>query len=49
MLALVMAVTAVPSRGGQFVLHTRALPGNPYDDHTLGAVIDATEKLTAAP
>ena len=32
--------------GGQFVLHAKALPGNPYDGHTLGAVIDATEKLT---
>jgi hypothetical protein len=32
--------------GGQFVLHATALPGNLYDGHTLGAVIDATEKLT---
>jgi IS5 family transposase len=32
--------------GGQFVLHAKALPGNPYDGHTLGAVIAATEKLT---
>ena len=32
--------------GGQFVLHAKALPGNPYDGHTLGNVIDATEKLT---
>src|SRR5690349_14240390 len=32
--------------GGQFVLHAKALPGNPYDGHTLAAVIDATEKLT---
>ena len=30
--------------GGQFVLHAKALPGNPYDGHTLGAVIAATEK-----
>jgi len=28
------------------VLHATALPGNPYDGHTLGAVIDATKKLT---
>ena len=28
------------------MLHATALPGNPYDGHTLGAVIDATEKLT---
>ena len=32
--------------GGQFVLHARSLAGNPYDGHTLGAVIDDTEKLT---
>ena len=31
--------------GGQFVLHAKVLPGNPYDGHTLGNVIDATEKL----
>jgi transposase, IS5 family len=29
------------------VLQAKALPGNPYDGHTLGAVIDATEKLTS--
>ncbi len=33
-------------RFGQFVLHARALPGNPYDGHPLGAVIQATENLT---
>jgi IS5 family transposase len=32
--------------GGLFVLHAKALPGNPYDGHTLGGIIDATEKLT---
>ena len=32
--------------GGQFVLHAKALPGNPYDGHTLGAVIEGTERLT---
>jgi IS5 family transposase len=31
---------------GQFVLHAKALPGNPYDGHTLGAVIEGTERLT---
>ena len=25
-------------RGGQFVAHVKALPGNPYDGHTLAAV-----------
>ena len=32
--------------GGQFVLHAKALLGNPYDGHTLGAVIKDTERLT---
>src|SRR4051795_3490651 len=32
--------------GGQFVLHAKALPGNPYDGHPLAAVIEETEKLT---
>jgi len=32
--------------GGQFVLHAKTLPGNPYDGHTLGSVIDSTETLT---
>ena len=31
---------------GRFVLHAKALPGNPYDGHTLAAVIEGTEKLT---
>ena len=32
--------------GGQFVLHAKALPGNPYDGHTLRHVIEDTQKLT---
>ena len=32
--------------GGQFVLHARALPGNPYDGHTLRNVIKNTQALT---
>ncbi len=32
--------------GGQFVLHAKALPGNPYDGHTLAAVIEDTQRLT---
>jgi IS5 family transposase len=28
-------------KGGQFVLHAKALPGNPYDGHTLAPVIEA--------
>ncbi len=32
--------------GGQFVLHAKALHGNPFDGHTLGPVVADTEKLT---
>ena len=33
-------------QGGQFVLHAKALHGNPFDGHTLGPVVAETEKLT---
>lgn len=33
------------AKGGQFVLHAKALPGNPYDGHTLKTVIPAIEAL----
>ena len=33
-------------KGGQFVLHAKALPGNPYDGHTLASVIRETHALT---
>jgi len=33
------------SAGGQFVTHVAALPGNPYDGHTLAKVIPAIEAL----
>ena len=33
-------------KGGQFILHAKALPGNPYDGHTLNEVIEETETLT---
>ena len=32
--------------GGQFVLHAKALPGNPYDGHTLRGIIEETQTLT---
>jgi IS5 family transposase len=32
--------------GGQFVLHAKAPPGNPYDGYTLRAVIEETQALT---
>jgi transposase, IS5 family len=34
------------SVGGQFVIHALALPGNPYDGHTLAKAIAATEAVT---
>jgi IS5 family transposase len=39
-----LATTLERSRGGQFALHAKALPGNPYDGHTLAAVIPDMEK-----
>jgi IS5 family transposase len=40
-----VATTLKHSKGGQFVAHAQALPGNPYDGHTLAAVIPAIEQL----
>ena len=42
--SIVTPVTA--PKGGQFVLHAKALHGNPYDGHTLGPVIADLEILT---
>lgn len=39
-----LATTLKRSKGGQFALHAEALPGNPYDGHTLAAVIPEMEK-----
>jgi len=41
-----ITTTNARAPGGMFVLHAMALPGNPYDGHTLGAAIAATERLT---
>jgi IS5 family transposase len=41
-----IVTTNARAPGGQFVLHAKALPGNPYDGHTLRAVIEDTQKLT---
>ncbi|MGH7184924.1 MAG: IS5 family transposase [Pseudomonadota bacterium] len=40
-----VATTVKHSAGGQFVAHVAALPGNPYDGHTLAKVIPAIEAL----
>lgn len=41
-----IATTNARAPGGQFVLHAKALPGNPYDGHTLAEVIEETQALT---
>jgi IS5 family transposase len=40
-----VATTLKPSAGGQFVTHVAALPGNPYDGHTLATVIPQMQAL----
>ena len=39
-----VATPVFRSRGGQFVAHVQALPGNPYDGHSLAKVLPAIEK-----
>ncbi|HYN25121.1 MAG TPA: IS5 family transposase, partial [Pyrinomonadaceae bacterium] len=39
-----VATTLKRSRGGQFALQAKALPGNPYDGHTLATVIPDMER-----
>jgi transposase, IS5 family len=41
-----VATPATKPKGGQFVLHAKALHGNPFDGHTLGPVIAELEQLT---
>ena len=40
-----VTTTVAPSRGGQFVLAAKSLPGNPYDGHTLSTVIPHVERI----
>ena len=40
-----VATTVKHSAGGQFVTHVAALPGNPYDGHTLATVIPQMQAL----
>ena len=40
-----IVTTNARAPGGQFVLHAKALPGNPYDGHTLAKIIPAIEQL----
>jgi transposase, IS5 family len=41
-----IATPATKPKGGQFVLHAKALHGTPFDGHTLGPVVAELEQLT---
>jgi IS5 family transposase len=43
-----IATTLNRSKGGQFIAHAKALPGNPYDGHTLATVIPEIETRIGA-
>jgi IS5 family transposase len=43
-----VATTVNRSKGGQFITHVKALPGNPYDGHTLETVIPEMESQIGA-
>ena len=43
-----IATTLNRCKGGQFAIHAKALPGRPYDGHTLETVIPEIEELTGA-
>ena len=43
-----VATTLTRSKGGQFIAHVKALPGNPYDGHTLKTVIPEIETQIGA-
>jgi IS5 family transposase len=40
-----VATTLKRCKGGQFAIHAKALPGNPYDGHTPAKIIPAIEQL----
>jgi IS5 family transposase len=44
-----LATTNRTAPGGQFLIGARALPGNPFDGHTLAAQIAQTESITGVP
>jgi IS5 family transposase len=41
-----IAVTNARTAGGQFIIGMQALPGNPYDGHTLTGQVEQVERLT---
>jgi len=44
-----LATTLNRSKGGQFIADVKAMPGNPYDGHTLATVVPEIEGLVSAP
>jgi IS5 family transposase len=44
-----VATTLKRCKGGQFVTHVQALPGNPYDGHTLARVTRRSRRSSATP
>ena len=43
-----VATTLARSKGGQFIAHVKAMPGNPYDGHTLKTVLPEIETQIGA-
>ena len=43
-----VATTLQASRSGQFLMHVKAMPGAPYDGHTLGVILPEMEKEIGA-
>jgi IS5 family transposase len=44
-----IATTNARTAGGQFIIGMMAVPGSPYDGHTLGQQIDQVERMTGVP
>ena len=44
-----LATTLHRSKGGQFIAHVKAMPGSPYDGHTLATVLPEIEAQIGAP
>jgi IS5 family transposase len=44
-----LATTLHRSKGGQFIAHVKALPGNPYDGHTLASSCPRSRRKSARP
>lgn len=43
-----VATTMKRCKGGQFAIHAKALPGKPYDGHTLETILPDIERITGA-